>query len=139
MAVSYTVKTATAGLTAYKDAYANGTMRIYGGAVPADVDAALGGALLLAEMTLANPAFGTISASGNDLVCSLLSAATDPVANNTGAATFFRVLDHEGDLSVQGSAGGIGSNEDMELTYPNLVAGVPVQVASISLRVQRKG
>lgn len=139
MTVSYTVKTATAGLAAYKDAYAGGTMRIYGGPVPADVDAALGGAVLLAEMTLADPAFGAIAASGNDLVCSLISAATDPLANATGTASFFRVLDHEGDLSAQGTAGGVGSNQDMELTYPNLEAGVPVQVAAISLRVQRKG
>jgi hypothetical protein len=121
-------------VTAVKAVFNGGTVRIYGGTVPANASASLGAAVLLAEMTLANPAFGATSVSGNDVVCQTPAPISDSAANATGTASFFRMMDTGGTLVEQGTAGGAGSGAEMILTQPALVAGGPVEITSITLR-----
>ena len=138
MAVSFTAPVATASVDAVKALFAGGAVRVYGGTVPADVDASLGSATLLAEMTLGSPAFGTATSSGNDIVCAIPAPVSDSAANATGTATFFRLFNSGGTVLAQGTAGGAGSGSDMILTQPALVSGGPVEITTITLRQARK-
>ena len=138
MAVSFVASVVTSSVDAVKALFAGGTVRIYGGTVPTDVDASLGSATLLAELALGTPAFGTAAASGNDIVCTTPAPISDSSANATGTATFFRIFDSSAVLRAQGSAGGAGSGADMVLTQPSFVTGGPVEITVITLRQARK-
>ena len=138
MAATFVATVVTTGVDAVKALFNSGTVRIYGGTVPADVDASLGAATLLAEMTLANPAFGASTSSGNDIVCSIPAPISDSSANATGTATFFSLLNSSAAVLAQGTAGGGGSGSDMLLTQPALVSGGPVEITTITLRQARK-
>lgn len=110
----------------------NGLVRIYAGAVPASADAALGGAVLLCEISAGGTGTGlTFEATAPSGVLSK-SIAENWTGNNLadGTPTFFRhvVVGDAGDASttayrVQGTVGGPG--EDMVITELPLVAGAP--------------
>ena len=138
MAISQTFDLAAVGVEAIRAALAGATVRIYGGAVPADVDAALGSAVLLAEMTLGSPAFGAVTPSDNDVVCQSPNPIGDPTANASGNASFFRIIATTTTRQMQGTAGGSGSGADMLLTQPALVLNAPVDIASLTLAQARK-
>lgn len=138
MTVSMTYELGAVGVEATRTAMAGATLRIYGGAVPASVDASLGAAVLLAEMTLDDPAFEAVEADGNDVVCHTPSPIGDPTANESGTSSFFRVICVTATRQMQGTAGGSGSGADMLLTQPALVLGAPVDIASLTLAQARK-
>ena len=137
MAVSFIASVITASVDAIKALFAAGTIRIYAGSVPADIDASTS-ATVLAEMSLASPAFGSVTTSGNDVVCSIPAPISDSSANASGTAAFWRAFNSSGTAIAQGSAGGPGSGADMILTQPALVSGGPVEITSITLRQARK-
>ena len=138
MAVSMTYELGAVGVEATRTAMAGATLRLYGGAVPADIDAALGAAVLLAEMTLGSPAFAAVEADGVDVVCHSPNPISDPTANESGETTFFRIICTTAARQMQGTAGGSGSGADMLLTQPVLVLGAPVDIASLTLAQARK-
>lgn len=138
MAVTLTFDLAAIGVEATRTAMAGATLRIYSGTVPTDVDAALGAAVLLAEMTLATPAFNAATASGDDVICVNPATITDASANASGLASFFRVVCATTTRQAQGTIGTIGSGADMEMAQPNLVAGSPVDISSLTLAQARK-
>lgn len=138
MTVTLTFDLAAVGLEATRTAMAGATLRIYRGTVPTDVDAALGDAVLLAEMTLASPAFNAATASGDDVICVNPATITDPTANEGGLASFFRVICATTTRQAQGTVGVIDSGADMEMAQPNLVAGSPVDISSLTLAQARK-
>lgn len=138
MAVSMTFDLGAVGVEAIRVAMAGAAVRIYGGAVPADVDAPLGSATLLAEMTLGNPAFAAVEADDDDVVCRSPNPIGDPTANAGGTAAFFRIVCTTTTRQMQGTAGGSGSGADMLLTQPALVLNAPVDIASLTLAQPRK-
>lgn len=143
MAMSFAPDIAQTSLDAVKARFNGGTVRVYGpaepgGPVPGDIDAPLGGAILLAEMVLANPAFGAVTFDGDDAICTSPAAVQDPQANDTGLATVFRLFNAAGELKGHGSVGVPGSDEDMIMTQPNLVENGPVAISAIILRQARK-
>lgn len=138
MAVSFVASVVTASVDAVKAIFSGGTIRIYNGTVPVDVDASLGSSTVLAELALGTPAFGSAASSGNDIVCTTPAPISDSSANATGTATFFRAFDSSGVLRAQGTAGGTGSGADMILTQPSFVTGGPVEITVITLRQARK-
>jgi hypothetical protein len=101
-----------------------GFLRIYDGAQPASPDTAVTTQVLLAELTLANPAFG---ASVNGVITANAITA-DSSANATGTAAWFRATKADGTAVIDGSVGTATAN--LILSSVNIVAGAPVSVSS---------
>jgi hypothetical protein len=102
-----------------------GTLRIYDGSVPADADTALSGNTLLAQLTMTDPSAG--AASGGDWTASTITA--DSSADNTGTASFFRILDSDANVVLQGTVGTSGA--DLNLNSVSITAGDNVSVSSL--------
>jgi hypothetical protein len=93
---------------------------------------ATGGAVttqvLLAELTCGTP-FAASAASG---VLTLSSITQDSSANNSGTATWFRIVKSDGTTFVlDGNVGASGS--DLNLTTTTIVSGQPVSVTSFTI------
>jgi hypothetical protein len=93
---------------------------------------ATGGAVttqvLLAELTCGTPFAGS-AASG---VLTLSSITQDSSANNSGTATWFRIVKSDGTSFVlDGNVGVSGS--DLNLTTTTIVSGQPVSVTSFTI------
>lgn len=103
----------------------SGTLRIYSGAAPADANAALGSATLLAQLPLSATAFGaavTGAASAN--------AITAATAAATGTASFFRLVTSAGVATVQGTVGTSGA--ELNLTSTAIQSGTQVSVSAFT-------
>lgn len=105
----------------------NGRLRIYDGTPPANANAALSGNTLLADLTLSATAF----APAVNGVATANAITGDPSADNSGTATFFRVL--ESDLTAvvyQGTAGISGA--ELNLSSVSVIANGPVSVTALT-------
>lgn len=103
-------------------------IRIYDGAVPANVAAGIGGSQVLAELDCATP-FAP-AASGGAITAGTIT--NDASANNTGTATYFRIFKNGGVTAVvQGTAGTVGT--DMILNTASITSGGIVAVTSCVL------
>lgn len=111
----------------------SGKLRIYqnGGSNPVRCDDALGGATLLAELTMNATAFG---ASSNGVITA--NAITGANASATGTAHFYRIWNSAGTTAyIQGTCGTSGS--DMNLNSVAISSGAAVSVSSLTHTVQR--
>ncbi|MEL6420554.1 MAG: hypothetical protein AAFQ55_18290 [Pseudomonadota bacterium] len=108
-----------------------GSLRIYSGTAPADADASLGGATLLAELPLGNPAFGSALAG----VATANTITADSSADATGTPSFFRLLASNGTTVVyQGTAGASGQELNLsDLSSGQIVSGGSVSVSSLTI------
>ena len=99
-------------------------IRIYDGVRPAT-----GGAptLLLAELTCTDPA-APAAASG---VLTFSPITQDASANNTGTATWFRMVDSAAAFVLDGNVGTSGS--DLNLTTTSIVVTQPVSITSATI------
>jgi|DEB0MinimDraft_3_1074331.scaffolds.fasta_scaffold49312_3 hypothetical protein len=114
-------------ITALIDAGAGaGTLRIYDGTVPADADTALSGNTLLAQLTMSDPS--AAAASGDDWTASSITA--DSSADASGTATFFRILDSNANVVLQGTVAASGA--DLNLS-PSAVIAITDNVDVTSL------
>lgn len=90
---------------------ANGDIKLYGGSVPADADAALGGATLLGTLELSNPAFGSATDANPGGTASGASfPKSDSSIDATATCTFFRVFNKSNTCVAQGTCGTSGAN-----------------------------
>lgn len=97
-------------------------LRIYDGSRPATGGSAT---TLLAELTCGSP-FAGAAVNG---VLTANAITSDPSANATGTATWFRIVQSDGSTFVMdGSVGTSGS--DLNLTTTSIVATQPVAVSS---------
>lgn len=103
-----------------------GMLRIYDGTRPATGGAAT---TLLAELTLSDPA-APAAASG---VLTLSSITQDASANASGTATWFRIVDSDGNAVLDGSVTATGGGGDLQLVTTTIVATQPVQVTSFTI------
>ena len=110
------------------------TLRIYsaGSGVPATADTALTDQVLLAQLTMSDPAFGA-AANG---VATASAITQDASADATGTAAFFRILDSNGVVVIQGTVG--TATSDLVLNTVSIVAGATVSVTSLTY-TQPKG
>lgn len=111
-------------ITAARDAGAGaGLIRIYDGVRPAK-----GGAptTLLAELTFSDPS--APAAAGGVLTANPITG--DASANASGAATWFREVDSDGNFVLDGDASLSGGGGDLILNDVNIVAGQPVNISS---------
>jgi hypothetical protein len=106
-----------------------GYLRVYqhGGSVPASVNAALGGATMLAELTFANPAMAGPAAGG---MVTANPINSDPSANESGTAHFYRTFNAADEVVEQGTVGRSGSGADMIVTTTQVAQGVEFEVTS---------
>jgi hypothetical protein len=107
-----------------------GRLRIYDGTRPADADTAITTQVLLAELTCGSP-FAPGASSG---VLTANAITTDSSANNTGTATWFRLVDASGSITVMdGEVTVTGGGGDLQLVTTSIVATQAVQVTSFVL------
>lgn len=130
MTISYTTAAANAKLdgTGLNSYIGNGAkLRIYSGSVPANADASIGAATLLAELTCGTP-FGTVASK----VLTAGSITADSSADATGTASFFRIYKSDGTTAVvQGTVGTSGA--DLNLNSTSIVATASVSVTSLTI------
>lgn len=103
-----------------------GLLKIYAGSVPADVNAALGGATLLGTLTMSNPAFGSASSG----VATASAITSDTSADATATATFFRITNAAGTAIIQGNVGTSGA--DLNLSSTAITSGGTIAVSSLT-------
>lgn len=105
-----------------------GKLRIYDGSQPADPDTAVSTQTLLAELTLSDPAFGAAADASPGGRATASTITEDSSANATGTASWFRVVDSDGNAIIDGSVGTSGC--DLNLVTTSIVATQPVQISS---------
>lgn len=120
-----------------------GFIKLYAGAVPADADAALGSATLLATLTLDGDdstglTFDTTAVNGT---ISKPAAATwqDPSPAASGTASFFRWVTSGDDGTssttqrrAQGNVATVGA--DMNISSTSISTGTPFELNSFTIR-----
>jgi hypothetical protein len=105
------------------------TVRILDGAVPADADAAETGTLL-AELTMSDPAFGAAALSGDTAVATAATITPDTSANASGTASYFRIVDSNSNVIMQGTVGTSGA--DLNMNSVAIAAGAQVSITSLT-------
>lgn len=111
----------------------SGKLRIYSGTKPANADAGIGGATLLAELTLGATAFAAAAAG----VATANAITGDTSADATGTAAWFRAWKSNGTSPMcDGTVGTSGA--DLNLNSVALQAGAAVSVTSWTI-TQGKG
>jgi hypothetical protein len=128
MSVSIALAQRNATLDAAIDLLNGGYLRIYSGSVPANVDAALGGATLLAELRFGSPAFGA-AASGTKTANAIASAA----GLASGTHSFWRGVKSDGTTAIaQGTSGTAGTDLILDKTSISTTVAVNVTALTIS-------
>lgn len=110
-----------------------GKLRIYDGTKPANPDVAISTQTLLAELTLSDPAFGAAADANPGGRATASSITQDSSANNSGTASWFRVVDSNNVAILDGTVG--TSDADLILVTVTIVATQPVQVSSWTVTV----
>src|SRR5262245_21617591 len=109
-----------------------GYLRIYSGTQAANADTAIGAQVLLAELRFGATAFGA-SVAG---VATANAITSDSSADNTGTATWFRVLKSDGTTALwDGSVGTSGAN--LNLNSVAISAGAAVSISSFTYTQQK--
>lgn len=112
---------------------AQGKLVIYSGTAPALVDTALSGNTVLAELNLSQPAFGGAVDAAPGATATANAITDDAAANNTGTATFFRILDRDDTPRIQGSVTVTGGGGELQLNSVAIQSGATVQVTSLTV------
>jgi len=137
MALNTTISNAAAivmcnGVVDLLDAGAGaGLLRIYdstGAGQPTNPDIAVTSQVLLAELTLSDPAFGNAADAAPGATATASAITDDSAANNTGTATWFRAVDSNGLAVIDGSVGTSGA--DLNLATTSITTGQTVSVTS---------
>lgn len=121
---------------AYADACDLGTgvasahLIFYSGTPPANVDAALSGNTVLADLTMSNPAFGAAADANPGGRVTANSISDDTSADATGTATFARIVDRDGTPRIQLTVGTSGT--EVIVNSAAFVAGATVSVSSLT-------
>lgn len=104
-----------------------GTIKVYSGAIPADADASLGAAVLLATLTFGTPAFGSAIAG----VITANAITADSSADTDGTASFFRTFNASAQVVSQGTVGTTGAF-DMVVPTTTVTAGIEFRCTSFT-------
>lgn len=105
-----------------------GTVVLYSGTVPGNANTALSGNTVLAVLTCSDPS----SAASANKTLTLNAITQDSSADATGTATFFRILDSNANVVLQGSVSAVGGGGDLQMNTSAVVLGGPVQITSCS-------
>lgn len=125
MTLSINTPIANAMLDAYGANFNNGTLKVYGGSVPANAAAALGGATLLGTLAMGATAFP--AAAGGSITANAITQ--DAAADATATATFYRAFKSDGTTVIEQGAVGT-SGAELNLNTTAIVLGGPIQASS---------
>lgn len=110
-----------------------GKLRVYSGSQPADADASIGAATLLAELTMNATAFG--SATSTASTSSVLTAnaiTSDSSADATGTAAWFRLWQSNGTTPIlDGTVGTSGC--DLTIASVSIVSATTVSASALTV------
>lgn len=112
------------------DLGAAGQLIIYSGSEPATPETAIGAQTPLVTFDLPDPAFGAATDTVNGGAATM-NAVTPVDAAATGTATFFRILDGNGDALIQGSVTDTSGNGDLKVSSTSIVSGIEVTIVSL--------
>lgn len=101
-----------------------GLLRFYSGSQPASANDAATGTLLV-EFELADPAFGNASSG-----VATANAISDTPAVATGTAGYWRALDSDANVVIQGTVTATGGGGDAEINTTSIVSGTDVSVTA---------
>lgn len=132
MASAFTITSAARNaacdaVTALLNAGGAGKIKIYSGTVPADVNASLGSAVLLATLTFSSTAFAAAVAG----VATANAITSDTSAAASGTGSFYRITNNAGTAVAQGTVGTSGS--DMNFDNTVFVATGTVALSSMTI------
>jgi len=116
--IKVSTEAANVKAVAWATAMVSGKIRVYQGTKPATANATLGAAVLLAEGTLGNPAFG----AAVDGLVEANAITKDSDADATGTAQFYRLFKADGITPMgDGTCGVTGSGSDLEMPTVSIV------------------
>ena len=110
-----------------------GRLKIYNGTQPTDADTAVGAQVVLADLTLGNPAFGAAADANPGGRATANAVTADSSADAAGTATWFRVFNNAGTALWDGSVGTSGA--DMNLNSVTISLGANVSISSWTFTV----
>ena len=105
---------------------------IYDGAKPAGPDTAITSQVLLAELLMSNPAFGASSDQSPNARATASAIADDAAADNSGNASWCRIVDRDGNGIIDGDVTATGGGGDLEINAVAIVAGAIVSVTAFT-------
>lgn len=108
-------------------------LNIYSGTAPTLADDSLSGNTLLAELTMSDPAFGAAADITPGARATANAITSDTSANASGTASFFRILDSNSNVIVQGTVSATGGGGELQLNSVSISAGVEVEVTSLTI------
>lgn len=109
-------------------------LRIYSGTIPTDADTALGAQVLLAELTMSDPAFGAAADSSPGATATASAITDDAAANATGTASFFRIYQSDGTTcEMQGDVTATGGGGTLQLNSTAIQSGAKVSVTALTI------
>src|SRR6478672_2760490 len=128
LAPKYSAARRAAMLDTITSAASSGKLRIYSGSKPADADASIGAATLLAELTMNATAFGSAtSTASTDSVLTAGAIVSDSDADATGTAAWFRLWQSNGTTPIlDGTVGTSGCDLNINSTAIQIHAAVSV-------------
>jgi hypothetical protein len=111
-----------------------GTIKVYTGAAPTNPGDAASGTLL-GTLTCSDPAFGA-SSTGTATASAITS---DTSADNSGTAGYFRILDSDATVVMQGTAGLTGDTPNLVFDNATIVAGGTIAITALTVTVPQEG
>ena|SRR6185295_14200431 len=114
-----------------RDNMNSGFLRLYSGSVPANADASLGAAVLLAELTMNATAFG--ASASRTITANAITQ--DSSANASGTCSFARMYQSDG-TTVWSQFTSVGtSGTEVVLSTTSVVSGQPVSCSSCTINL----
>jgi len=107
------------------------TLVVYAGTKPASADTALTDQVALITFNLPEPAFAEAADDGTQAKA-VLNAVAPVEAAATGTASFFRIINGNGAVLIQGTCSGTSGSGDVKLNSTAIQAGVQSTVISFS-------
>jgi hypothetical protein len=118
--------------TAALDAGTAALIRIYDGTQATDPDTAIGAQNLLAELTMSATSFGAATDGNPGGLITAAAITSDSSANNTGTASWFRMItQNAGTAIADGSVG--TSSADLVLNTVAITAGSTVAISAFTI------
>lgn len=108
-----------------------GALVFYDGTPPANVDTALSGNNVLAQLDMTNPAFGNAVDAAPGATATAAAISDDTSADATGTASFARILNRDNVPVLQLTVGTSGTEIIVNTT--SFVAGAVVEVTSLTI------
>lgn len=118
---------------------AAGALIIYDGSEPDDVEVAIAGQTILAQLDMSNPAFtaATPTSGGTNSTATANAISDDTSADATGTAAFWRIENRDNVAVLQGTCG--TSGQDINFNTLAIQSGATVQVTSLTITMPNGG